>query len=163
MNRDYSSSVQAPGTSHGQALFVPELRWFKVTFTTIGAIYILLASSMLVRGVVVLRDFGVDEAIVSSPVMADFFSFFYELMAVFGVVMILFGRLVKERRSQILLAGVFSLLSVLAAFRDLATSDSRFGSRVYKGEQTLVFVLIDVIFALAFGVVALRSSARAPT
>ena len=30
-------------------------------------------------------------------------------------------------------------------------------------KPNIVFVLIDVIFALAFGVVALRSSARAPT
>lgn len=148
--------MQAPGTRGWQALVVPatrsELRWFKVTFTTIGGIYILLASSMLVRGVVVLRDFGVPDAVVSSPVMADFFSFFYELMVVFGLLMVLFGRFVTERRAQLVVAGVFSLLSLLAALRDLSTSDSVLGNHLYKGGGTLVFVIIDLVFALAFAV-----------
>lgn len=117
---------------------------------------------MLVRGVGVLRDFGTPEAIVSSPVMADFFGFFYEMMAVFGLLMILFGRITKELRTQVMLSRVFALLSLLAMFRDLSTSDSRFGNHVYKGDATLVFVIIDLAFALAFVVCSLaRTNDRA--
>jgi len=140
----------------------PTLRWFRVTFTSIGAIYILLASSMLVRGAGALREFGVDEATLSSPVMADFFGFFYELMAVFGALMILFGRTAKDLDSQRLLARAFTLLMLLAAFRDLTTSDSRFGNHLYKGDRTLVFVVIDLTFALAFGLLSFSRPVRLP-
>lgn len=139
-----------------------ELRWFKTTFTAIGAIYVLLASSWLVRGVVVLRDFGVPDAVVASPVMADFFSFFFQLMAVLGVLMILIGRVTRDVGAQRSMARAFSLLSVLAAFRDLSTSDSRFGNHLYKGDRTLGFVLVDVLVALAFGLLSFaRASSRA--
>jgi hypothetical protein len=58
--------------------------------------------------------------------------------------------------AQRLVARVFAFASLLAAFRDLSTSDSRFGNHLYKGEQTLVFVFIDLVFALAFGLLATR-------
>jgi hypothetical protein len=42
------------------------------------------ASSMLVRGAGVMRDFAVPDGVVSAPVFADFFAFFFQLMAVVG-------------------------------------------------------------------------------
>ncbi|MFO0734474.1 MAG: hypothetical protein U0270_01275 [Labilithrix sp.] len=139
-----------------------ELRWFKATFTTIGAIYVLLASSALVRGVAMLRDFGVPDAVVASPFIADFFSFFYQLMAALGALMILIGRVTRDVGAQRAFARAFSFLSVLAAFRDLSTSDSRFGDHLYKGDRTLGFVLVDVLVALVFGLLSFaRASSRA--
>lgn len=143
--------------AHGEG----ELRWFKAVFTTLGVVYALLASSMLARGVTALRDFGVPDVIVASPVMADFFSFFYQLMAAVGVLMVLFGHVTRGARLQMLVARVFCVLNVLAALRDLATSDSRFGSRLYHGDATLVFVYIDLAFAAAFGWLSLARSRRA--
>ena len=45
----------------------PEIRGFKHVFTVIGAIYILLASSWIVRGPGVLRDFAVSERVIAEP------------------------------------------------------------------------------------------------
>jgi hypothetical protein len=137
-----------------------EVRWFKATFTTIGIIYVLLASSMLVRGVVVLRDFGVPHDVVSSPVLEDFFLFFYQLMAAYGAMLVLFGHVTRELDRQLLVSRFFCALNVLVALRDLSTSDSRFGNHLYKGDKTLVFVFIDLAFALVFGWLAFAPGRR---
>jgi hypothetical protein len=139
------------------------IRGFKPVFTTIGVIYILLASSWLLRGTSVLRDFGVPESLLSAPVLEDFFMFFYQGMAFVGVLTVLFGHVTREGKAQLLVAGVFCVKDLLAALRDLATSDSRFGNHLYKGDKTLIFVYIDLAFAAAFGyliVSALRERSR---
>jgi Na+/glutamate symporter len=138
-----------------------ELRGFKAVFTGVGATYVVLAGSMLARGAAVLRDFGVPEGVVSSAVMADFFLFFYQLMAAVGVMMVLFGQVTRGRSSQLLVARAFFALMALATLRDLSTSDSRFGTRLYRGEATLAFVYIDLAFAAAFAWLSLGRSRRA--
>lgn len=133
-----------------------EVRGFKAVFTTIGVIYVLLASSWLVQGPAVLRDFGVPESLIASPVFEDIFLFFYQLMAVVGMLMVLFGHVTRPGAAQLLVARVFFVLNLLLAWRDLSTSDSRFGNHLYEGEKTLVFVFISLTFAAAFGVLAFR-------
>lgn len=134
------------------------IRGFKPTFTIMGVIYVLLASSMLVRGPAVLRDFAVPEAVATEPVLRDFFLFFYLLMAFVGVLTILFGQVTRERRAQLLVAGTFCVWNLVAAGRDLLTSDSRFGNHLYKGEATLVFVWIDLAFAVTFASLIVRTA-----
>lgn len=139
---------------------------FKVVLTIIGLLYIAMGASMVVRGVDALRPFGVPEDVIASPVMADFFLFFYQLMMVVGALMVLFGHVTVGRSRQIVVAAAFTLLDVLAALRDLSTSDSSLGNRLYRGDKTLVFVGISVTFALAFGTLVVlglrgRSSAAA--
>lgn len=134
----------------------PELRGFKLVFTGIGILYALMAISMLVRGSGVLRDFGVSERDVTSPVVDDLFTFFYLLMAFVGVLMVLFGHVTRGARAQRIVAAVFSAWSLVTTFRDLSTSDSRFGNHLYQGDKTLVFVYIGLAFAAAFGALLLR-------
>ena len=134
------------------------LRGFKATFTIVGVIYVLLASSMLVRGPVVLRDFAVPEHVVTEPVLRDFFLFFYLFMAFAGRLTVLFGHVTRERRAQLVVAGTFCVWNLVAAARDLLTSDSRFGNHLYKGDATLVFVCIDLAFAGVFAFLIARGS-----
>ena len=129
----------------------PRIPGFRATFITIGAIYVLLASSMLVRGVGALRQFDVPESVIASPVLEDFFMFFYQYMAWTGLLMALFGVVTRELINQILLAAVYCAANLLLAWRDLSTSDSRFGNALYRGSDTLVFVCISLVFAAAFG------------
>jgi uncharacterized membrane protein len=133
----------------------PGIRGFKPILTTIGVAYVLLASSMLVRGVGVMRDFAVPESVVSAPVFQDFFSFFYQLMIVLGVLTIVFGWVTRERKGQLLVARVFCVVNVLVTLRDLVTSDSSLGNRLYRGPATLIPVFIDLTLALVFGFLAL--------
>lgn len=131
------------------------IRGFKLIFTVLGIIYVMLASSALVRGATVLEDFGVSPELAADPVLADFFMFFYQLMAFVGVLMVLFGWVTRERKRQSLVAAVFCVGNLLWAWRDLGTSDSAFGNRLYQGEATLMFVFIDLTWAVIFGALAI--------
>lgn len=137
-----------------------EIRGFKQVFTTLGATYILLASSWLVRGPVVLRDFAVPDRVIAEPVFVDVFMFFYEYMAFGGVLQVLFGHVTRGLRAQTLVACVYTAANVLFTFRDLSTSDSRFGNRLYRGDATLLFVVTDLAFACAFGFLAVTGLRR---
>ena len=141
----------------------PEIRGFKHVFTTLGVTYIALASSWIVRGPVVLRDFAVPERVFAEPVFGDFFLFFYQYMAFGGVTQVLLGRVTRGLRAQTLVASVYAVANVLAAFRDLSTSDSRFGSRLYHGDATLLFVVVDVAIAVAYGTLAVAGLRRLRT
>ena len=101
-----------------------------------------------------LRDFGVSEADVSSPVLADFFSFFYQHMAYVGGLIVLFGWVTRAGTAQIAVSLVLSVANLVFAFRDLQTSDSPLGNHLYRGDATLVFVLIDLAIAAVFGALA---------
>lgn len=126
------------------------IRGFRATFFGIGLLYVMLASSMFVRGVGVMRDFAVPESLLAEPVFQDFFFFFYELMAVVGVLVALLGQVVRERRAQALVATVLCALNLYLAWRDLSTSDSAFGNHLYKGSATLIPVFISVVLALVY-------------
>jgi hypothetical protein len=131
------------------------IRGFKVSLTALGILYVAMASSMLVRGHGVMREFGAPEELIASPIFADFFSFFYEMMATCGLSMILFGQVTRDRASQVLVAAVFCAISLRFMLRDLATSDSEFGNHLYKGDKTLVFVYIGLFYATVFAALAL--------
>ncbi len=133
----------------------PEVRWFRPIVTTVGVVYLLLAGSMLVRGVAVMRDFAVPEPLVTSPIFADFFSFFYELMGFVGVLTIVFGRVARGRREQLVVARTYCAANLLITLRDLSTSDSPLGNHLYRGSATLIPVVIDLVLAVTFGVLSL--------
>lgn len=153
----HSRFVQAPRRTRRDAPAMTErpIPGFRIVFTIIGVLYALMATSALVRGVSFLRDFGVSEADLASPVLIDFFSFFYQLMAYVGALMVLFGWVTREGRTQIAVSAALSLANVGFGLRDLATSDSPFGNQLYRGDATMVFVLIDFAIAASFGVLAL--------
>ncbi len=137
-----------------------EIRGFKHVFTATGTIYVLMASSMLVRGPVVLRDFAVPERVASEPVLGDFFMFFYQYMAFGGVLQVLFGRVTRGLRAQTLVACVYTAANFLFTLRDLSTSDSRFGNRLYRGDATLFFVVVGLAYTAAFGALAVAGLRR---
>jgi hypothetical protein len=136
------------------------IRGFSTVFTVIGALYVAMASSMLVRGVDAMLDFGVAPELVAEPVLEDFFLFFYQLMAFIGVLTIVVGRVVHGRGNQAVVAAVFCVANVVWGMRDVATSDSAWGNRLYKGDATLMFVVIDAVLVVVFGGLAVRGLVR---
>lgn len=75
--------------------------------------------------------------------------------------MVLFGHVTREARAQRTVAAVFCAWNLVTAFRDLSTSDSRFGNHLYQGDKTLVFVYIGLALAAAFAALLLpRKRAR---
>lgn len=133
---------------------------FKTVFTVVGVVYAALGASMVVRGIRVLADFGVSETDLASPVLQDFFFFFYELMMFIGSLMVLFGQVTVGRRRQAVVAAVFVAANLLFALRDLSTSDTRFGSRLYRGDETVLFVVISLALAAAFASPLVRGFRR---
>jgi len=129
---------------------------YRTVCTVLGVLYVLMASSALVRGPEALVDFGVTAETVADPVLRDFFSFLYQLMAFVGVVMVAVGWTVRARRDQVVIAVLFCVANVLSAVRDLSTSDSALGNRLYEGDATLFFVAVGLAYATVFGVVAWR-------
>lgn len=138
------------------------LRAFKPAFVVLGLAYVLMACSALVQGTAFLEDFGVSHEVASDPVLTDFFMFFYQLMAYIGVLTVVFGLVTRERRAQAQVASVFFAASILIALRDLSTSDTRFGSALYEGEGTMVFVVVSVVYATVFGGLAIMGFRRGP-
>lgn len=136
------------------------LRGFKPAFIVLGLLYVLMASSALVQGTALLEDFGVSQELASDPVLTDFFVFGYQLMAYIGALTILFGLVTRERKAQAQVALVFFVASMLAALRDLSTSDTRFGNALYEGEATLFFVVVSVVYAAVFGTLAVLGFRR---
>jgi hypothetical protein len=131
-------------------------RAFAITLTVIGILYVLLASSMLVPGPAIMLDFAVSAPLVAEPVFADFFMFFYQWMAGFGVLIAVLAWTVRERDAQAWVAVTLCAGSVLLALRDLSTSDSALGNRLYRGPGTLIPVFISVVLAVVLAVLAWR-------
>jgi hypothetical protein len=138
------------------------VRWFAPIMTVIGVVYVLLASWILVRGVGIMGDFEVPDAVVSSPAFADFFTFFYQLMAVVGVLLVVFGRVTRARADQLLVARVLCVVNALLTWRDLSTSDSSLGNHLYRGSATLIPVGIDFVLTLTFGFLSLGRGVAEP-
>ena len=133
---------------------------FRPVFVVLGLLYVLMASSALVQGTAFLEDFGVSHELASDPVLTDFFMFFYQLMAFVGVLTVVFGLVTRERRAQVQVASVFCVACILLALRDLSTSDTRFGTALYKGEETVFFVIVSIVYAMVFGGLAIMAFLR---
>ena len=129
---------------------------------TVAVSYVLLALSMLVRGVEIMIGFGTPDEVVRSPVFADFFYFFYELMALVGVLIGLLGITTRGRAQQQKVAGLLCAVMLALLWRDLSTADWALGSRLYRGPGTLVPPLISLVIAIAFAWVAWARPARSP-
>jgi uncharacterized membrane protein len=138
-----------------------QARGWRPLCITVGVVYVLLALSMLVRGVDIMRGFGTPDEVVRSPVFADFFYFFYELMALVGVLIGLLGITTQGRARQQKIAGLLSAVMLALLWRDLSTADWALGSRLYRGPGTLAPPLISLVIALAFAWVAWARPARA--
>ena len=140
----------------------PGLRAFKPAFVVLGLAYVLMASSALAQGTAFLEDFGISHELASDPVLSDFFFFFYQLMAYVGVLTVVFGLVTRERRDQAWVASLFFVANIVMALRDLSTSDTRFGNALYKGEATIFFVVVSVVYAIVFGTLAIMAFRRGP-
>ena len=130
---------------------------WKLIGTVIGAVYCLLGSSMLLRGVQsAMQPFGVPETTLNSPHFADFFHFLFVHMVVLGILTVLLARFVNEGRQQRIAAWVLFAINLHYTYLDFRTSDSALGNSLYHGPGTLVPPLIDVVVTLAWLYLALR-------
>jgi hypothetical protein len=144
------------------ALCRHHLPGFKATCLGVGALFALLASSELARGVAASMDgFGLPAATLASPHYLDAMSWVFVHMLVLGVVIAVVGASVGEARARTAFARVMTLAMLVFTTLDLRTSDSPLGNHLYMGGRTLVPPVIDVVVLLLFAHLALCRSASA--
>jgi hypothetical protein len=122
---------------------------FRPICLTIGALYVALASTMLVGGVGQMAQFGVPEATLASPHFADHHHWVFVHMAVIGVLIALLGHYVELEPSQRVVARVLCLIQLHYLYLDLRTS-TLFGSGLYNGRAWVVPVTVGGLVLLAF-------------
>jgi len=122
---------------------------FRPICLSIGALYVVLASTMLVGGVGQMAQFGVPEATLASPHFADHHHWVFVHMAVIGVLIALLGRYVESEPSQRVVARVLCAVELHYLYLDLRTS-TPFGTGLYAGRAWVLPVSVDVLVVLAF-------------
>lgn len=130
---------------------------FKPVFTGVALMYIVLGGSMVVRGAhASMAQFGVPEAVLSSPHFRDFFQFLFVHMMVLGLTVGMLGRFVDDGPKQRLTARIMCSIQALYTYLDVRTSDSFLGNGLYQGPGSLVPVMIDVTVMLCFAYLSVR-------
>jgi hypothetical protein len=133
------------------------LRGFKTTCSVVGAVYVLLASTMFARGAHdSMERFGVPEPVLSSPHFADFFHFLFVHMSTLGVLIALLGWCVERGRRQRLVARVLCVINVHYTYLDIRTSDTPLGNGLYQGPASAMPIFVDFAVLLAFAYLGTR-------
>src|SRR5262245_61644270 len=93
---------------------------FRRVCTIVGALYLVLGGSMVLRGPQqVMQPFGVPELVLSSPHFMDFFHWVFVHMMVLGVLIGMLGRFVVDGVSQQWVARVLCVVELHYLYLDL--------------------------------------------
>jgi len=129
---------------------------FKPLMITIGVLYVLMASSILLRDVgESLGPFGLPQATLDSPHFQDAIIWVYFHMTVLGGAFIVVGfksRTLSFQRAFVRFCFVAHLGYV---YLDVRSSDTALGIALYKGPASAVPAVIAAIFLLCFAALSL--------
>jgi hypothetical protein len=124
---------------------------FKTTCVGIGALYVLLGGSIVLRGAAAaLAPFRVPEAILSSPHYADAILWVYSHMVVIGLTLIVLGRFARGARLKLAAARLFCVAHAYYAYLDFRASDSVVGNALYHGPVSLAPAFISLVGFVLF-------------
>lgn len=124
---------------------------FKATCLLVGVLNILMAGSMLVKGVIPgMAQFKVPEQILASPHYEDAMFWVFLHMFMIGVLIILIGILAENPVKQVWVARVLVLMHGVYAFLDIRSSDNSFGNALYQGPESVIPVFVDLFYILLF-------------
>jgi hypothetical protein len=124
---------------------------FRGTCILVGTLNMLMAGSMLVKGVAEgMAEFKVPPVILDSPHYQDAMFWVFLHMFMIGILVIMIGILAENPVKQVWVARVLVLMHCVYAFLDISTSDNYFGSALYQGPGSVVPVLVDIFYILLF-------------
>jgi hypothetical protein len=136
---------------------------FRTTCLVVGVIEVLLAASILVRGVEPsLRQFEVPADVLAAPHFHDAILWVYTHMVVFGALTVALGWLVTEARLQRWCARLLALFNVVYFVLDARTADWALGNALYRGAASVIPAIICVGFTLAFAITSVRAPRSTP-
>lgn len=135
---------------------------FRTTCLGIGAVFVLLAISQLVRGVPAsLSGFGVPDAVLSSPHYQDAMVWVFTHMLVLGLVIAGVGHFADSARIRRVFACLMVMAIAIFTVLDFRSSDSPLGNGLYAGARSLVPPVIDLVVLLLFAHLAFCKTACA--
>lgn len=133
-------------------------RWFRGTFIGIGALEVFFAFSTMLQGVSkLMSQFGIPDAVVSSPHYQDAMFWVVLHMGNIGIISISLGLLLKDPRAQLWFPRIFVLFHSVYAYLDIRASDSPFGTGLYQGPASLLIPIISCMMLAAMLHLAVRS------
>jgi hypothetical protein len=130
-------------------------RIFKYGCLFVGVLYVLMASSILGRGVESsMAPFGVPDSTIESPHYSDAITWVYVHMLVLGIVIGTVGWFAESLRFQQAFSVVLFLVHLLYLYLDLRTSDTALGNGLYKGPESAIPALIVAVVLVVFAVLS---------
>lgn len=125
---------------------------FRGICLTVGVVYVLLAGSILARGVPAsMAPFGIPPETLASAHYVDAIWWVYTHMVVLGVLMIGLGRLAEGVRLQRGMARILFAAHVYYTWLDVRASDSALGTALYEGPASVAPAVVAGLAMLAFG------------
>ena len=124
---------------------------FQATCIIVGILNMLMAGSMFVTGVIKsMAQFKVPAAQLASAHYEDAMSWVFLHMFMIGILLILIGILAENPVKQVWAARVLVGMHGVYAWLDIRTSDTYFGNALYQGPQSVIPVLVDLLYMLLF-------------
>ncbi|MBI5515208.1 MAG: hypothetical protein HY909_15635 [Deltaproteobacteria bacterium] len=119
---------------------------YRATFVGVGALYALLAASILAQGPSrAMARYQVPSAILASPHYADAITWVYVHMLVLGLVLAVFGHLSEPGRLRVWMARLLLGAHVAYTTLDFRASALPFGTGLYKGPGALAPAVIGLV------------------
>lgn len=132
---------------------------FKATCYTVGTIDVLVSVNIFVRGIMAsMAEFGVPAEMLASPHYYDAMKWVYVHSAVLGSVMICLGWCAGGigLKAQQRLSALFATAHALYLWLDIRSSDSAWGTGLYKGEASLIPAIIGFVLTLLWAQLSLN-------
>ena len=136
-------------------------KWFRATFIGVGSVELFFALLTMLQGPSkMMSQFGIPEAVISSPYYQDAMFWVILHMSFIGVTNIALGVTVRDAMAQRWLPRIFVLFHCVYTYLDIRASDSPLGTGLYQGAASLVTPVIGCTLLVAMLHLALRSSAK---
>lgn len=135
---------------------------FRITCLVVGVVQVLLAASILLRGVESsLAPFEVPVEVLRAPHFRDAILWVYVHMMVLGVITSALGWLVTEARLQCWCARLLAAINAVYFVLDARTADWALGNALYRGSASVIPAMICVVFVAVFTIASVRAPVRA--
>lgn len=119
---------------------------FRASCLGLGAVFVLLAGSILLRGpMVAMADYAVPAQTLSSPHYADAMLWVFLHMTVIGLVIAVVGWFAEGARLQRAFSVLMLGAQLVYATLDVRTADWPLGNALYKGAGSLGPVVVEAV------------------
>jgi len=126
---------------------LPDLR---LTCLLVGAVYVLIAGAILVRGADAMGDYAVPAEVIASAHYADAITWVYVHMLVLGLLIATLGTLAVTPTAKRWVPRGLLAVHLVYLLLDVRTSDSALGNALYRGPASLAPAIVGGVVALLF-------------